>query len=57
MDNVEVFEKLKLALEALRDCPPSRENSIAITHLETAIMWFNKGRTNSGELTPTPTHV
>jgi len=35
----------------------SRENSIAITNLETAMMWNNKDRANKGELKPNPTHV
>ena len=35
----------------------SRENSVAITQLETAMMWNNKDRTIKGFLTPTETHV
>jgi len=44
-------------LEALKKAPSSRENSIAITKLEEALMWSNKDRTIKGELKPYPTHI
>lgn len=33
----------ELAVEVLRLVPPGREQSVAITKLEEAIMWANKG--------------
>jgi len=30
-----------LALNVLKSCPPSRERSLALTHLETSNMWAN----------------
>jgi hypothetical protein len=33
---------LESALTTLREAPPSREISIAITHIETAILWLKK---------------
>lgn len=58
----DVFQKLKDACELMRamngdDATRSRELSVSITELETAIMWFNKHRTVKGEFTPTDTHV
>lgn len=47
---------LTQALEALDKRDPSRENSLAKTKLEEAIMWHNKDRTVKGELKPTKTH-
>lgn len=35
----------------------SRENSLAITKIEEAMMWNNKDRTLKGELKPYETHV
>jgi hypothetical protein len=32
---------LHLASEIERECPPSREASLALTHLETAVMFAN----------------
>jgi hypothetical protein len=29
------------AATILKDCPPSRERSLALTHLEEAVMWAN----------------
>lgn len=45
------------ALSLMRDAEKTREISVAITELETAIMWLNKDRANKGELKPNPTHV
>jgi len=35
----------------------SRENSLAITKIEEAMMWNNKDRVIKGELAPSETHV
>lgn len=35
----------------------SRENSLALTKLEEAMMWNNKDRTIKGQLEKNPTHV
>lgn len=35
-------EAATLALKILECCPQSRERSLAITQLETAVMWANK---------------
>lgn len=48
---------MKSALESLRIATPSRECSLAITQLETAMMWNNKDRANKGELEKSETHV
>lgn len=53
----DIHEMMKSALINLRELPKTREVSLAITKLEEALMWFNKSRTISGELTPTETHV
>lgn len=45
------------ALSLMRKAVKTREISVAMTELETSIMWLNKDRTNKGELKPTPTHV
>lgn len=42
----ELYQKLRneardLALSIMESCPRSRECSLAITHLETAIFWAN----------------
>ncbi len=42
----ERYEKLRQAAKALAErfaviCPESRERSVALTHLETAVMWAN----------------
>lgn len=44
----EVYEKLRalardLALQITIEVPDSREQSLAITHLEQAVMWANAG--------------
>ena len=63
MDNRTPLERandyMKLAMEALQEptMAKSRENSLAVTNLEQAMMWNNKDRTIRGELTPYPTHV
>lgn len=44
------------ALKLLQGAEKSRECSVAITQLETALMWLNKDRTVKGELKPTATH-
>lgn len=51
------FAYMKQALGHLSSAQPSRENSLAITKLEEAIMWNNKDRTIKGNLKPTDTHV
>jgi hypothetical protein len=51
------FDLMKRALALLQTRTPSRENSVAITQLETAMMWHNKDRANIGELQGSPTHV
>ncbi len=60
-DTVELHEAtyngLRMALAELQARAASRENSLAITHLETAMMWFNKDRANKGELEKNDTHV
>lgn len=33
---------LELALLSVRNIPPSREVSIALTHIETALLWLRK---------------
>ena len=48
---------MKNDLEQLQTRAPSRENSVAITQLETAMMWHNKDRANTGELKGSDTHV
>lgn len=45
------------AVEFLITTEASRENSLAITKLEEALMWCNKDRTIKGEFSPTPTHI
>lgn len=50
-------EHMQHALTALRESSPSRERSVAITQLETALMWANKDRTIKGQLFANPTHV
>lgn len=59
MDSVEAkpFNTMRDALEMLQVRTPSRENSVAITQLETAMMWHNKDRANQGELEKSETHV
>lgn len=63
MDNTPTeyaHKAMEKALEGLREeqkAHNSRENSVAITQLETAMMWNNKDRTIKGELKPYPTHV
>lgn len=58
MNDAELFEQLKTAYLGIKTIrTPSRENSIVLTKLEEAMMWFNKDRTLRGELTPTETHV
>lgn len=52
------FEKMKEAFTALNNTKASRENSIAITNLEQAMMWCNKDRVIKGELEKSnSTHV
>lgn len=53
----EAVDHMTEAFKLLLGAPKSRECSIAITQLETAIMWANKDRTVKGELSPTKTHV
>lgn len=52
---------MRTALDALREeakmGKSSRENSLAQTNLEQAMMWNNKDRANKGELTKSETHV
>lgn len=54
--SAEAFEKMSEAYALLREVTSSRENSLAITNLEQAMMWCNKDRTIKGELSPYPTH-
>lgn len=66
-DQVPRYEKIRdavgcVALDLLEMCPPSRELSLALTHLEEAVMWANasiaRNEPNHGQLTnaqaPTP---
>jgi hypothetical protein len=55
-EEIAVKEMLQ-ALKFLQSVPSSRENSLAITNLEQAMMWCNKDRTIKGQLTPNDTHV
>ena len=50
---------LNTALELMTNklVTKSRELSIAITQLETAMMWLNKDRANKGFIQPNKTHV
>jgi hypothetical protein len=41
-------EALSLAISILEGTRPSREQSLAITHLEQAVMWANAGRARRG---------
>jgi hypothetical protein len=45
------------AFNALKNTVGSRENSLAMTKLEEAMMWCNKDRTIKGEFKPNETHV
>lgn len=53
----EAFDHLKEAFNILSGITGTRALSIAITQLETSIMWLNKHRTDKGEFSPTKTHV
>lgn len=53
----QAWEKMKEAFELLKSVAPTRENSVALTQLETAMMWVNKDRVNKGQLEALPTHV
>jgi hypothetical protein len=39
----EIYVDLEKVLEKLREAKPSRENSLAITKIEEAMMWFMRG--------------
>lgn len=52
-----LFFLLTRAFDALKNRPASRENSLALTNLEQAMMWFNKDRAINGEISKTETHV
>jgi len=51
------IEAMTFGLEQLSLADPSRENSLAKTKLEEAMMWCNKDRTIKGQLKPNKTHV
>ena len=55
-DEAKAVELMSEALNTLKGAISSRENSLAITKLEEAMMWSNKDRTIKGELKPNPTH-
>ena len=42
VQNEEVLELLAMRLRALNKAFPCRENSIAITHIETALLWLRE---------------
>jgi len=46
------FYHMKEAFRQLTFAPPTRENSLAKTKLEEAMMWCNKDRYNKGCLPP-----
>lgn len=53
MDSVETKEvealfRLREALDLLKEATPSRENSLAITKIEEAMMWGDKDRIIKG---------
>lgn len=52
----QAVEKMEEALSLLQQANKTRESSVAITNLETALMWSNKDRTIKGQLKPYPTH-
>lgn len=54
---MEAHEFMEKALKHLTGVARSRENSLAITKIEEAMMWNNKDRTIKEELKPYPTHV
>ncbi len=56
-NEAKAVELMTEALTALKGATSTRENSIAITKLEEAMMWSNKDRTLKGELKPNSTHV
>jgi hypothetical protein len=43
-------QALNFAFEIDAQCPESREKSLAITHLEEAVMWANAAIARHGEL-------
>lgn len=47
---IDAFVKLKMS-------ETSRENSIALTKIEEAMMWNNKDRVVKGHLEPSKTHI
>jgi hypothetical protein len=51
------FVLMKKAFEILCQADATRENSLAKTKLEEAMMWCNKDRAMKGQLDKTPTHV
>jgi hypothetical protein len=51
------FEAMSWAFEQLCLAAPTRENSLAKTKLEEAMMWCNKDRAMKGQLPKSPTHV
>jgi hypothetical protein len=51
------FELMRRAFSLMCLSAPSRENSLAKTKLEEAMMWCNKDRAIKGQLTKSPTHV
>jgi hypothetical protein len=44
-------------LDQLKAREGSRENALAITNLEQAMMWYNKDRANKKEIEANSTHV
>ncbi len=58
MPEKQAFGLLQTALSLMRDgSGRTRELSVAITELETSMMWLNKDRANKGQLPQAPTHV
>lgn len=58
MPEKQAFGLLQTALDLMRNgSARTRELSVAITELETSMMWLNKDRSNKGQLPQTPTHV
>lgn len=43
VNDLVVKETIRCAIQAVRNLRSSRENSLAITKLEEALMWFEKG--------------
>ena len=46
MTKQEAIDKIKDAIKAVQDLERSRETSIAITHLETAMLWVKEVKPN-----------